>query len=101
MASAAVVIYPSRYEGFGLPIIEALATGAPVLASELSVFREVGGDLVDYTEPADPAEMSAAIERVLGRTSGPEVVRNRKEQARQFTWTKSAEIVARRLQDAG
>ncbi|MCC6674725.1 MAG: glycosyltransferase family 4 protein [Thermomicrobiales bacterium] len=101
MASADVVIYPSRYEGFGLPIVEALATGAPVIASRLPVFREVGGDLVDYVAPTDPVEIAAAIEHVLRRTPDADARRGRKERARQFTWSESAEIVAQRLRDAG
>ncbi len=101
MATADMVINPSRYEGFGLPIIEALAAGAPVIASRLPVFREVGGDLVDYFEPTDPVEMASAIEQVLGRTSEGDVLSRRKARAEQFTWSRSAEIVAQRLRDVG
>jgi glycosyltransferase involved in cell wall biosynthesis len=44
---------PSFIEGFGLPVIEALANGLPVIASELSVFREIAGNIPDYLDPSD------------------------------------------------
>lgn len=97
MASADIVINPSRYEGFGLPVVEALATGAPVIASDLPVFREVGGASIDYVDPRDPEQLASTIERVLSR---PVILTDRLgriERARRFDWGTSAQIVARRL----
>jgi glycosyltransferase involved in cell wall biosynthesis len=62
---AAVVIMPSEAEGFGLPVVEALACGSAVVASDIPVFREVGADAVTYAKLADIPDWAAAIERVL------------------------------------
>lgn len=53
VAGAVGLVLPTRYEGFGLPLLEALAVGVPVLASDLPVLREVGGDAVSYAPPGD------------------------------------------------
>jgi glycosyltransferase involved in cell wall biosynthesis len=100
-AAASAVVYPSKYEGFGLPIIEGLATGAPVVATDLPVFREVGGKEVEYFDSGDPLALAAAIERVVfDQSQGDEAARKRRqEQARTFDWKSSAEVVARRLQE--
>jgi len=60
-ASCAAFVFPSFYEGFGIPMHEALLAGAPVLCSDIPVFREVGGDLVHYTDPHDDTILAKAI----------------------------------------
>lgn len=57
-------VYPSRYEGFGLPPVEALALGCPVIASRLPPIVEACGDSVLYTSPDDPAQLARLLERV-------------------------------------
>lgn len=98
MASAAAVVYPSRYEGFGLPVIEALATGTSVVASDLPVFREVGGERAVYFDPVDPSDLARAIEFALAQPDTPEVRLDRQARAQHFDWHTSASIVAIRLQ---
>ncbi len=98
-AAAAAVVYPSRYEGFGLPLVEGLAAGVPVVASDLPVFREVGGDQILLFDPTDPASIAAAMESALAKGSSPSERENRKAQARKFDWNASARVVARRLQE--
>lgn len=61
---AACFVYPSRYEGFGLPPVEALALGCPVIASRLPAVQEACGDAVLYTSPDDPAELAGLLERI-------------------------------------
>jgi glycosyltransferase involved in cell wall biosynthesis len=61
MADARALLFPSFAEGFGLPMVEALAMGTPVIASDLAVFRETAGDLVTYLSPSDHAGWMAAI----------------------------------------
>lgn len=53
LASARALLFPSMTEGFGLPLVEALGAGVPVIASDLPVFREIGGDVPDYLDPLD------------------------------------------------
>lgn len=63
---AACFIYPSRYEGFGLPPVEALALGCPVIASRLPAVQEACADAVLYTSPDDPAELARLLEWITG-----------------------------------
>lgn len=61
------VLFPSFAEGFGLPLVQAQACGTPVVASDLAVLHEVGGDGAGYVNPNDPAAMAAAVTSVLDR----------------------------------
>jgi glycosyltransferase involved in cell wall biosynthesis len=101
---AAVVIQPSESEGFGLPVIEALACGAPVVASDIPVLREVGGDAVVYCPVADVGRWSEVICGLLnGRTVAPPVEK-RLAQAAKLSWQRHADTIAgayRRLWDGG
>jgi glycosyltransferase involved in cell wall biosynthesis len=62
LQSARALLFPSLVEGFGLPLAEALTVGTPVVASDLKVFREVGGDVPDYLDPLDAPAWRAAVE---------------------------------------
>ena len=64
-ATATALAVPAFAEGFGLPILEAMGSGMPVLISDLPVFREVAGDAAVYFDPADPASIARAITRVV------------------------------------
>lgn len=88
---ATLFVCPSRYEGFGLPLLEAMVFGCPVAASNVSSLPEVGGEAVAYFDPADPASITAVIARLL--TSADEraaLARAGRERARLFSWEASA-----------
>lgn len=63
---ATVVVYPSRYEGFGIPILEALSSGTPVVTTRGGVFAEVGGPGTVYVDPDDPGALRDELRRLLG-----------------------------------
>lgn len=62
-AHARALVFPSYVEGFGLPLVEAMQRGLPAMASDIPVFREVGGDFMAYFELQDPASLAAQVER--------------------------------------
>ncbi len=94
---ARAVVVPSRYEGFGLPVLEAMARGQVVVAARASSLPEVGGDAPIYVDdPNDPAELAGALETAIGdRTVRARLVRASRKQAAGFTWDRcTAGVVA-------
>jgi glycosyltransferase involved in cell wall biosynthesis len=87
VAGARALVLPSRDEGFGLPVVEALAAGTPVLASDLPVLREVGGEHVVYAAPGDADAFAAGLRTVLGAPPDPVAGRSA---AAALTWRRSA-----------
>ncbi|MBI3089801.1 MAG: glycosyltransferase family 4 protein [Candidatus Tectomicrobia bacterium] len=66
---AHLFVFPSRYEGFGLPVLEAMACGAPVICSNRTSLPEVAGDCALYVDPDDPQALHAAMQRLLNDTA--------------------------------
>lgn len=88
---ASVFVYPSLYEGFGLPVLEAMARGVPVACSNASSLPEVAGDAALTFDPNDEGAIATAIERLLADEAEAERLRARGvERARQFTWERTA-----------
>jgi len=87
---ASCAAFPTRAEGFGFPVVEALRRGVPVAASDLPVFREVAGDLPEYMDPERPETAVAAITALLEAMSPDGVARGR-TWAQRFTWERAAE----------
>ena len=85
MANAAGVLMPSLAEGFGLPVIEALTVGTPVLASNLPVHCEVGGDLAIYLDPTDEVAWFDAIMNIVSDMQHAGDLRRRIADYRPFT----------------
>lgn len=94
-AGAAVFAFPSRYEGFGLPPLEAMALGAPVVVSDAASLPEVVGEAAQVVEPGDVAGFASAIERVLTDPAHRDtLIAAGHERAAQLTWATVAQATA-------
>lgn len=82
--TAAVLVFPSLYEGFGQPPLEAMACGCPVAVSDVGPLREVCGDAAVYFDPTDTAAIAAGVREALAR--GAELAAKGPERAALFTW---------------
>lgn len=95
---AAVVLLPSEREGFGLPVLEALACGTPIVASDIEPLREVGADAIDYCGPDDVDRWVDAVLRVLAEREDGDRVRERRDagiaRASSFSWNRYAADIA-------
>lgn len=99
-AGADAFLYPSITEGFGIPIIEALATGTPVLTGTAAALREVGGDQAWYADPLDIEALSARMQQIAEIGRGNSSVREaRRAWARQFSWSDTGGLVMKSLQE--
>jgi glycosyltransferase involved in cell wall biosynthesis len=94
MKGAKLFLFPSFYEGFGLPVLEALQCGIPVLTSRVSSIPEVGGDAVAYADPFSPVDMAEKITRLLEDEDLRMSLREKGiEQAKKFSWGKTASLI--------
>ena len=97
----ALFCYPSLGEGFGLPVLEAMAAGAPVVTSNLSSLPEVGGSAAEYVDPRDVASIVAGLRRVLcDETLRTQLRQDGPIRASEFSWASFAERVLDVLQAA-
>lgn len=95
-------IFPSTFEGFGMPVLEAMAAGIPVACSDIPPLREVAGGAALFFDPFNDDSIAAALERIVNddelrarlAAAGP-------ERARHFTWEEAAERTLRVLVEAG
>jgi glycosyltransferase involved in cell wall biosynthesis len=91
--AADVLLFPSLEEGFGLPVLEAMAHGLPVVASNVSAIPEVGGDAAVYTDPRDPRDIAEKVRRAVENTALRTVlIEKGLARAREFTWRRTAEM---------
>lgn len=89
--AATVFVYPSWYEGFGLPVLEAMACGCPVLTSDHAALVEVAGGAARHTPPGDPDAMAACLLEMLEDEGQRDALRRRGlERALRFSWEASA-----------
>lgn len=87
--NARAFLFPSKYEGFGLPVLEAMNMGIPVVTSKRSSLPEVGQDAVLYVNPDDPEDIALAIRNILGNDMLRRTLSERsRERAKRFSWTR-------------
>ena len=92
-SSCKVFVYPSIYEGFGLPPLEAMACGAPVIASNIATFQETLGSAAELVEPNDVEALAGSIVEVLDDEDRRRALsRHGPEQAAKFSWERTAQL---------
>lgn len=101
---ATALVSLSRAEGYGLPLVEAMALGTPVIASDIPIFREVGSDAALYVEPESPGQFADAVGQLQDDVHWQDMSRRAIARAAEFSWDESArqlvdaahEVVAKR-----
>ena len=93
-AGATLLLYPSLYEGFGLPVLEAMACGTPVIASNTSSIPEIAGEAALLIDPTDITAMSNAMQRLIDEPSlCQQLIESGRVRASQFNWQFSAKLM--------
>jgi glycosyltransferase involved in cell wall biosynthesis len=89
---AIAFVFPSRHEGFGIPVLQALACGVPVAASYITPLREVGGDGALYFDPCDTDSISGALQKItMDKNLREELVAKGYDRVKSFSWKRTAE----------
>ena len=102
VAGASALVLPSYAEGFGLPVLEAMAAGVPVVCSDLPALREVSGGIATLVPPGDPGALARALASVEGANpADPAEVATRRAHAARYTWQACAEATVHAYRMAG
>ena len=97
-ATARAFIYPSTFEGFGMPVLEAMAAGIPVACSSIPPLKEVAGDTALFFDPLDEAAISDAIDRIMSDEAlRARVTQSGRDRSSEFTWARAAEATCKVL----
>jgi glycosyltransferase involved in cell wall biosynthesis len=101
-AGAGALLFPSLFEGFGMPVLEAMWSGCPVVCSQTSSLPEIAGNAAALVDPTSPAEIAAATARVLTDSGWRrELVARGHGRAREFSWSRFTTTVVQTLYVAG
>jgi len=91
---SAGMVFPSTFEGWGLPVTEAFAAGRPVACSDIPVLRQVAGDAALYFDPHDPRSIATSLQALwTGPDLAADLVRRGGERVRQFSWERTARLL--------
>lgn len=93
LATATALVTASRQEGFGIPLVEAMRVGTPIVVSDIPVFHEIGGTAAGYFPPDDPTALASAVMALEGAGEWEARSQASVAQARQFTWEASASVL--------
>ncbi len=103
IAGAKAFVLPSLYEGFGIPVLEAMSLGVPVVTSKEGSLPEVGGEAVIYCDPYKIESIAEAAQEVLNLNTEArnEIIKKGLEQVKKFSWEQCAKQVLRKLEENG
>jgi len=93
LEGAYALVHASLDEGFGIPLVEAMSVGTPVVVSDIPIFREIGGDAGVYADPHDPSAFAAAVRSIETPAEWRRRSAAARSQARLFDWDRSAEVL--------
>lgn len=100
VASSTCLVYPSLYEGFGIPIVEAMACGVPVICSDRGAMKEISGSAALLIDPEKPEDIAEKMQSVLmDQNLAQSLARMGLEHSRHFSWEKSAEQIYGQMMD--
>ncbi len=91
-SGATAFVFPSRFEGFGLPLLEAMACDCPVICSEAASLPEVGGKAVWYFSPDDEAKLAELMEMALDQSLRKKLIVAGRDRVKDFSWQKTAQL---------
>lgn len=101
VAAAYALVYPSYFEGFGVPIIEAMQSNVPVIASNTSSMPEVGEDAALYADPADAADIADQMKRIFTNENlRSQLVEKGKMVAKKYSWQQTSQLMWQAIQQA-
>ena len=99
LVQSTALVTASREEGFGLPVIEAMAQGVPVAVSDIPIFREIAADAAEYFDPEDPESIAEAVTRLTDAERWAELSAAGQRQSQVFDWAKSADSLVELIRD--
>lgn len=92
-SGARCAVLPSFHEGFGMPVLEALACGTPVVASDLGSIREAGGNVVTYCDPLSVKSIAAALRQIIESGTAEDFQSRARKHVENFSWRQTADII--------